>query len=719
MALSGSFHEYPVKEFGLYCEWSALQSITGNYSDVTLNVYLSYYTLSVGERSDSNINIAGDNERYTAPAIKDYTSGYKKKLLKSKTVRVWHDGDGNATCYLGASWRFDGTYSGKHISWIEATTTVSLDKIDRAAPSVSISASNITTNSVTVSASASTTCDVWEYSTNDGGSWTQYSTTATTSTSKTITGLSPNTSYTIKVRARKKSNQVYGSGGSTIKTLGPAVLNSVSTLTADNETASLTFNWTVYSTAFTYTLAIKNDSTTILTIIIPAQSSTGISNKTITLASAQRTTLLSYMANMKSFTGTFVLTTLSGGTQIGSASNIMATVQTTSANSAPTFSGFSYQDSNATTSGITGNNQLLVKGYSWLSITASTATAKSGAVVMQYEATIDGTTVKSSSTTLSVGLLKTAGNLTLTVKAIDSRGYEKSVSKTISVIDYEKISVASCTMRRVNEVEAITQVSFEADISKILVSGSNKNALSILRYRYKKTSDTAYGSYTTITSKATAIDTKISFSSNEFVSLDPDYSYDIQFWVYDKLTNDYFTVTLPSGTPLLSKRRKKLGINNRRPQKALDVVGGLKIDALTGVLKATNGIVEKAIAGKDYAEPTADYIVNQGTSGIWFYRIWASGLRECWGRIDKTLTVSTAYGNGYYNGSVLDIAPPDGLFSSDPDVWGQVRPYNAQIYGFALASVQKTSIAYYITSDKIQSSGHVYISLYARQEGYV
>lgn len=112
-----------------------------------------------------------------------------------------------------------------------------------------------------------------------------------------------------------------------------------------------------------------------------------------------------------------------------------------------------------------------------------------------------------------------------------------------------------------------------------------------------------------------------------------------------------------------------------------------------------------------------DFVVESGKSGIWFYIIWASGLRECWGRIDKTLAVNTAFGNGYYNGSVLDIAPPDGLFSGDPDVWGQVRPYNAQIYGFALASVQKTSIAYYITSDKIQSSGHIYISLYARQEG--
>ena len=43
MALSGSFYNYPVKSFGLYCEWSASQSVTGNYSNVTLKVYLSYW----------------------------------------------------------------------------------------------------------------------------------------------------------------------------------------------------------------------------------------------------------------------------------------------------------------------------------------------------------------------------------------------------------------------------------------------------------------------------------------------------------------------------------------------------------------------------------------------------------------------------------------------------------------------------------------------------
>lgn len=595
MALSGSFSKYPVTNFGLYCEWSAAQSVIGNYSDVTLNVYLRYYEIYVGSRSDSTISINGTSETYTAPAISHNAGAYVNKLLKSKTVRVYHNSSGKATGIpLSASWRFSGTYSGVSIGTITASTTINLNAIDRAAPSVTISTSGVTESAVTVSASASTTCDVWEYSTNNGSSWTQFSTTAGTSASKTITGLSPNTSYTIKVRARKKSNQVYGtSSGSTIKTLGNAILNSVTAVTADAATVSLTFNWTVYSTSFAYKLEIKNGSTLVTTITIPAQSSTGTSDKTVTLTAAQRTALLNAIPSNPSFTGTFVLTTLSGSTTIGSTSSKTATVQTTKANSGPTFSnsaGFTYKDSNSVTSGVTGNDQLLVQDYSTLAVTAYAATARNGASIKTYEATINDTTVSSTGTALNLGKVSKSGNLTLTVKAVDSRGYSVEVTKTITVIAYKKIDVSddNTTMRRVNEVEAITQVDFEAAISKILVSSVNKNAFQVLKYRYKKTSESSYGSYVVISSVATATDTRVTYESDEFVSLDPDYSYHVEFYVSDKITSDSFVITLPAGTPLISKRRKMVGINNRNPVRACDVNGAVGMNGynVMGFVKA-------------------------------------------------------------------------------------------------------------------------------------
>lgn len=61
----------------------------------------------------------------------------------------------------------------------------------------------------------------------------------------------------------------------------------------------------------------------------------------------------------------------------------------------------------------------------------------------------------------------------------------------------------------------------------------------------------------------------------------------------------------------------------------------------------------------------ADYIVEQGTSGIWTYRKWNSGIAECWGKEAKVTPVTTAWGNGYVS-SQLSTSFPSGLFVNAP-----------------------------------------------------
>ena len=56
--------------------------------------------------------------------------------------------------------------------------------------------------------------------------------------------------------------------------------------------------------------------------------------------------------------------------------------------------------------------------------------------------------------------------------------------------------------------------------------------------------------------------------------------------------------------------------------------------------------------------PNADYIVEQGTSGIWTYRKWASGVAECWGEYsgdNEPLTTPAAPFTSYW---LKDIAYP-------------------------------------------------------------
>lgn len=504
------------------------------------------------------------------PAAKGSTSG---------TITVAHDSNGSKSISVGFSTAIYTSTVTEHGG------TMALSNIDRAAPSVSVNVSSITANSIKITVSSSATANKWWYSLNGGSSWVAFNSSSGASKETTVTGLSPNTSYTVQACARKSYNGVDGySGKTTVKTLGGSVLSSVSTLTADNATVKITLSATVYDTSYKHKLVLKDGGTTVLTL-------TGLSlsngSNTITLTAAQRSSILADMAAKKSFTGTFKLSTFSGSSQIGSTSTKTATVQTTAANSAPTFSGFTYKDTNTTAAGVTGNNQILIQSVSTLQVIASAATAKNGATISSYSVSAGGSTASSTTVTLNVGKIYTSGTVPIIVTAIDSRGYTSSATVNITVIAYKSIDITTAIMRRVNEIEDVTQVTLEGDITPVKVNNVNKNTLRKLYYQYKRTDASAYSSLTDITSFATFNDSGFTFTSDEWLSLDANYSWYVRFYVYDNLTGDTATITVSQGTPLISFRRKKVGINKREPTQALDVDGNI----------AANGVIVLGYAG--------------------------------------------------------------------------------------------------------------------------
>lgn len=504
------------------------------------------------------------------PAAKGSTSG---------TITVAHDSNGSKSISVGFSTAIYTSTVTEHGG------TMVLSNIDRAAPSVSVNVSSITANSIKITVSSSATANKWWYSLNGGSSWVAFNSSSGASKETTVTGLSPNTSYTVQACARKSYNGVDGySGKTTVKTLGGSVLSSVSTLTADNATVKITLSATVYDTSYKHKLVLKDGGTTVLTL---TELSLSNGSNTITLTASQRSSILADMAAKKSFTGTFELSTFSGSSQIGSTSTKTATVQTTAANSAPTFSGFAYKDTNTTAAGVTGNNQILIQSVSTLQVTASAATAKNGATISSYSVSAGGSTTSSTTVTLNVGKIYTSGTVPIIVTAIDSRGYTSSATVNITVIAYESIDITTAIMRRVNEVEDVTQVTLEGDITPVKVNNVNKNTLRKLYYQYKRTDASAYSSLTDITSFATFTDSGFTFTSDEWLSLDANYSWYVRFYVYDNLTGDTVTITVSQGTPLISFRRKKVGINKREPTQALDVDGNI----------AANGVIVLGYAG--------------------------------------------------------------------------------------------------------------------------
>ena len=384
------------------------------------------------------------------------------------------------------------------------------------------------------------------------------------------------------MKARKKTNQVYGtSGTSTVKTLGGGVINSCSTITADAATVSFKPNVTVYDASYSYYLSICNGATEYLALGARTWTA-GTAARTITLTQTERADLLEAMASIKSFSATLKLVTKSGTTQIGSTTSCTCTIQTTEANSAPTMTAFTYKDSRSNTTAVTGNDQLFIQGYSYLYITPGTATAKNGASIVKYAATCNG--VSGSNTTggaINLSTVSKAGTLDVVVTATDSRGYTVSSKQQITVIAYAKPKVSSITLRRTNDIEAEMQLVFNGSISPITVGGTQKNSLKYVQYRYKLTSESSYGSYTSILSSVTQNGTSFSYSNLELCSLDANSSYDFHVYIRDQLNtlssvSLYFTV--PQGTPLVALRKKKVGINTPNPEAALHVVGSARIE---------------------------------------------------------------------------------------------------------------------------------------------
>ncbi|MBQ1759545.1 MAG: hypothetical protein IIZ94_07675 [Prevotella sp.] len=147
------------------------------------------------------------------------------------------------------------------------------------------------------------------------------------------------------------------------------------------------------------------------------------------------------------------------------------------------------------------------------------------------------------------------------------------------------------------------------------------------------------------------------------------------------INSDSLTVTLaPSGT-LQGRLYVRLDLADADAPIQLLTATGNTLPALTqdDDVNYTNGVWEMELATftvgvsalSDCVETyetimggKTDYIVEQGSSGIWTYRKWNSGVAECWG-YKLTNGTFSSWGSVYSH----DVPPedfPTGLFTSMP-----------------------------------------------------
>lgn len=240
-------------------------------------------------------------------------------------------------------------------------------------------------------------------------------------------------------------------------------------------------------------------------------------------------------------------------------SNIKKTMTLINAN--PTFDNWTYQDTNKKTLELTKNNQVVIKNYSKITGTISTANkavAKKGATMSKYILNIgDNQAEAAFSNTANV---TTAPAITATEKvfmmfAQDSRKLTKSKPIFVSNDNYKQyteINIKEAKATRTGGVGTEVTLEFNGDIWNNSF-GAEENDIVSCKYRYKKANE---DTWTESDQSLTPVKSGNSYSLTATIKGDlgasgftRDDSFDIEIVITDKLSTYIYPLTLGSGKP--------------------------------------------------------------------------------------------------------------------------------------------------------------------------
>lgn len=223
----------------------------------------------------------------------NYTSSGTYTLIDWQTTSITHNNDGTKSFNINFSGWFYSSYN------VSGSTDFTLDTIPRY-PSVSQSLNTRTLNSIKMNYSSDSTCDYLWYSTNNGSNWTGIDITDGTSGTYTITGLSPNTTYNVKTRLRRKDSQLTAdSSALSVTTYQIGQISSVSNFDHGSSTTLVTTN----PSGSSLNVVMKIGNTQILSQSV----STG--NNTISFNDTQLDNIYKLYGTGTTLTATFILTT--------------------------------------------------------------------------------------------------------------------------------------------------------------------------------------------------------------------------------------------------------------------------------------------------------------------------------------------------------------------------------------------------------------------------
>ena len=334
----------------------------------------------------------------------------------------------------------------------------------------------------------------------------------------------------------------------------------INTFTGNDINGNFNVTYTSYISTYTYKLRLSIPN------VIALETYEYASNTTFTLSNETIEYLYTYTTNSNTVRLGAVIETWNGNTKLGESTELINVCVISNAN--PIFTNFTFEDTNSTTTALTGNNKKIIQGYSNVKATIPIefiAEAQKGATMVKYSFTCsddqkDIIYSASESTNNTINNVKSG---VFNVYAIDSRNNSTLVTKNANqTISYTPITKGTATTTRQNGVLEQTTLSLNGTVD-LVNFGQVTNSIQEAKFRYKITDSSTWSNYRNIT---LTVDNNGNYSYNGLIQgdtnngFDTGHSYNIEIVVSDNLSTVTFTANLGSGIPNIALHKNGVGI---------------------------------------------------------------------------------------------------------------------------------------------------------------
>lgn len=261
------------------------------------------------------------------------------------------------------------------------------------------------------------------------------------------------------------------------------------------------------------------------------------------------TSFYSKIPNANSGKGTITCSTYSGDTLIGTST---CTFNAFVINSNPTISG-TVEDTNTSAIQATGNKNNLIRYISNAKVVI-TATAKNSATISSVKV-VNGSQTKTTSTSTST--INAVDSGTFNLSCIDSRSLSASATVIKTLVEYIKPVITGVILNRPSTTSNI----INASVQGLCFNGSfgAKTNTFELKWRYKKSTETTWSSYTVVT--ATRTGNNFTFSGELGKNFSYTEAFNFEFVLSDYFMSNTYSATVTRGLPIIDIGKDDVNIN--------------------------------------------------------------------------------------------------------------------------------------------------------------